>query len=44
MITMGDLVKCSYCFEIYDADDYDMCPNCWTFTYLNHDYDLGADR
>ena len=40
---MSDLVKCSYCGEIYD-DSEDMCPNCWTFTYLNHDYDLGADR
>jgi len=41
---MTYMVQCSYCYEIYDADDYDQCPNCLEFTCYNLDYDLGAKR
>lgn len=41
---MTYMVQCSYCFEIYDADEYDLCPNCLEYSYINIDYDLGANR
>ena len=40
---MGELVQCSYCFEVYDSDE-SQCPNCLEFTCYNLNYDLGADR
>lgn len=38
------LVQCPYCQEIFDDEEEDMCPVCWTFAYICHDYSLGLDK
>jgi rRNA maturation endonuclease Nob1 len=35
MIIMTYMVQCPYCFEFYDADEYELCPNCGNWNHIN---------
>lgn len=40
---MTNMVQCKYCFKIYDADKYVLCPKCKEWNHINAYY-VGEDR